>query len=255
MTDPTRRFSNRVQDYVKFRPRYPAEVLAALREICGLSAASVVADIGSGTGILTELFLRHGNEVYGVEPNREMREAGERLLAGFARFHSVDARAEATGLGDASVDLVAAGQAFHWFDPDKARAEFRRILKPGGWTALIWNERKESGTPFLEDFEALLRRYGTDYAEVSRARVGTAAIARFFGAGGCATRTFANAQEFDLAGLRGRLLSSSYAPAAGHPDHEPMLAELERVFRARRTGGRVTMEYETTVRCGRPGAA
>jgi ubiquinone/menaquinone biosynthesis C-methylase UbiE len=151
--DVTQRFSSRVDNYIRYRPGYPDAILDTLRDAYGLTPASIVADVGSGTGILTEMFLRHGNVVYGIEPNREMREAAERLLAGYDRFHSVAATAEDTTLGDDSVDLVTAGQAFHWFDPSKARAEFARVLKPGGWVALIWNERVVT-TPFLADYAA-----------------------------------------------------------------------------------------------------
>jgi SAM-dependent methyltransferase len=136
--------------------RLPPEVLPFLEGECGLTDRWVVADIGSGTGILSELFLGNGNRVFGVEPNAEMRRAAERLLGGDARFTSVAGSAEATTLAEGSVDLVAAGQAFHWFDPEAARAEFLRVLKPGGWVALAWNARRRSGTPFLEDYERLL---------------------------------------------------------------------------------------------------
>lgn len=249
--DPTERFSDRVADYVRYRPRYPEAVLETLRAECGLTGDWVVADIGSGTGILTELFLKNGNRVFGVEPNAEMRRAGERQLAGYPEFRSVDARAEDTGLEDAAVDLVAAGQAFHWFDRSRARAEFGRILKPGGWTALVWNERKLGGTPFLEAYEALLRRFGTDYATVNQRQTDEAVRREFFGGEGPRRAVFDNRQDFDLEGLRGRLLSSSYTPGPEHPDRAPMLAELERLFRAHQSGGRVRVEYETTLTYGR----
>ncbi len=124
--DPTRRFADRVADYVKSRPRYPEPVLAYLQQTTDFSPADQVADVGSGTGILAELFLKNGNRVYGVEPNAEMRSAAEAALAGYANFFSVAGKAEASGLATKSVDLVTAGQAFHWFDAEKARVEFRR---------------------------------------------------------------------------------------------------------------------------------
>jgi SAM-dependent methyltransferase len=251
-SDPTRRFSSRVEAYIKYRPDYPADLVRLLREKHGLSMSTVIADVGSGTGILAQNFLANGNEVFGVEPNREMREAGERLLAQHARYHSVDGTAEATALPDASVDLVTAGQAFHWFDRDRARAEFSRILRPGGQVALVWNDRLLDATPFLVAYEALLRRYGTDYAAVNnKDACGDDVIQAFFAGGELATYALPNRQLFDLEGLRGRLLSSSYAPEEGHPNHAPMMAALEAIFREHAEEGRVAFLYETRLFCGR----
>src|SRR4051794_14847949 len=162
MTHVTERFSNRVENYIRFRPSYPQAVIEVLRRNCQLTKTAAIADIGSGTGILAEMFLRNGNLVYGVEPNRQMREAGERSLRGYERFQSIDATAEETRLPSMSVDFVIAGQAFHWFDQGQAQREFKRILKPEGWVALVWNERREDSTPFAKEYERLLRNYGTD---------------------------------------------------------------------------------------------
>jgi SAM-dependent methyltransferase len=249
--DPTRRFSSRVEDYVRYRPGYPEALLRLLESECGLRPESVIADVGSGTGLLSELFLRGGNRVYGVEPNREMREAGERLLAGYPHFVSVDGRAEATTLEEAAVDLVTAGQAFHWFDPPHARREFARILRPGGRVVLAWNDRRTSGTPFLEDYERLLLEYGLDYREVSMKYMEESSLSALFGRAEVRTATFDNEQVFDFDGLRGRLTSSSYAPEPGHPNFEPMMRELEALFRRHERGGRVVVAYDTKVFYGR----
>src|SRR5215470_11011072 len=155
-SNSTQRFSSRVDNYVLYRPGYPPEVLETLQRDCGLTSSSVVADVGSGTGLLTKVFLDNGNSVFAVEPNQDMREAGERSLGGYPRFTSVDGTAEATTLASHTVDLVTAGQAAHWFDLAKARAEFARILKPKGWAVLVWNERKTASTPFLVEYENLL---------------------------------------------------------------------------------------------------
>lgn len=248
--DPTLRFSNRVEDYVRFRPGYPEEAIAALASGTRVGPRSAVADVGSGTGKSAEPFLRLGCTVYGVEPNREMRLAAERLLAPYRGFHSVDGTAEATGLPDASADLVVAAQAFHWFRPEPARREFARILRPGGWVALLWNSRRTEGSPFLRAYEALLRRFGTDYAEVDHRRVDAAALRAFFG-GDCRSLSFPHEQRLDVEGLRGRLLSSSYAPAAGHPDHAPMLRELEGIFAEHQTDGQVSFEYDAELHFAR----
>lgn len=247
--DPTARFSDRVDHYVKHRPGYPEALLAALRDEVGVSAASVVADVGSGTGISTALLLRSGCEVYAIEPNAAMRQAAEAVFAGEPRFHSVAARAEETGLPDASVDVIAAGQAFHWFDRDATRREFRRILRTDaagvpGRVALFWNTRRDDGSAFLRGYEQLLLDFGTDYTKVDHRHVDDDALRPFFG-GTFETRVFPNEQVLDYAGLEGRLLSSSYVPAPGHPNHAPMLAALRRLFDAEQEDGRVRVAYDT----------
>ena len=246
---PTSRFSDRVENYVRYRPGYPPEALRALLNDCRLASAHVVADIASGTGIWTRLLLENGNAVVGVEPNPEMRQAGERLLAGFPRFSSIAGTAEATTLADASVDFVTAAQAAHWFDRQGARREFVRILKPGGWLVLLWNERLTDSTEFLRDYEQLLLTYGTDYGEVRHERT-TEAVNEFFDPDPFQERVFAMRQEFDYAGLEGRLLSSSYAPGPEHPKHAPMLGELRRIFDKHASAGRVAVDYKTRVYLG-----
>jgi SAM-dependent methyltransferase len=249
MLAPAQRFSSRVENYVRFRPGYPVELIDLLRRECGLTADSVVADVGSGTGKLTELLLQSGCAVLAVEPNREMREAGERLLSAFPRFTSVAAPAEETTLSERSVDLVTAGQAFHWFDRPRARAEFARILKPGGQVMLIWNDRRTESTPFLIAYEKLLRDFATDYAQVNHRNIDLAALREFFG-GEPQLKIFPYSQRFDFAGLKGRLLSSSYAPEQGQPRHEPMIERLRQVFDAHQQDGEVSFDYDTLVYFG-----
>jgi SAM-dependent methyltransferase len=241
-----------VSDYVRFRPGYPAEIIALLKSECGLRPGSVIADIASGTGIFTRLLLENSNRVFGVEPNPEMRAAAERLLAEFPGFMSIAGSAEQTTLADTSVDLVTAAQAAHWFDRRKARRDFIRILKPGGWTVLLWNERKIDGTAFLRDYEQLLLTYGTDYREVRHERT-TAAIADFFAPSQFYSRTFAIRQELDYAALEGRLMSSSYTPQAKDPAYPPMLRRLQEIFDAHEVNGRVSLDYDTRVFYGQLG--
>jgi len=250
MADPTQRFSSRVENYIKYRPNYPKAIITTLQEECQLSVTSRIADIGSGTGFLTELFLQNGNTVFAVEPNREMRDAGKRILQNYPGFHSVPGKAEDTTLADHSIDLIAAGQAFHWFDEQKTRPEFIRILKPGGWVMLVWNDRETETTPFLTAYEKLLQQYATDYAQVNHKQVDDNALMGFYGAHGFKLRTFSHRQNFDLTGVQGRLLSSSYAPEAGHPNHEPMLAELARIFQAHEVNGQIGFEYTTKIYYG-----
>jgi ubiquinone/menaquinone biosynthesis C-methylase UbiE len=247
---PTVRFSNRVEDYVRYRPGYPPEVLDLLRAECGLRPAHVIADIASGTGAFTRLLLENGNRVYAVEPNAEMREAGNRLLQAYSGLSPVAGTAEETTLPSASVDFVTAAQAAHWFDRSRARAEFVRILKPGGWCVLIWNERRTATTAFLRDYEQLLLNYGTDYQEIRHERT-TATIHEFFAPAPYQERVFDLRQQFDYEGAAGRLLSSSYAPLADHPNHQPMMQELQRIVRTHAREGMVEFEYNTRVYYGR----
>jgi len=250
--DSTQRFSECVDDYVRYRPSYPIAVVELLRRKCGLTPEWAIADIGSGPGNLSHLFLGNGNCVFGTEPNREMRAAGERLLGDFPRFATVASTAERTTLPDASMDLVIAGQAFHWFDADRARCEFARILRPPRRVALVWNERRVDSTPFLAAYERLLLAHGTDYAAVRHQDVANAtALGHFFGAGGYERAAFENRQMFDFEGLRGRLLLSSYAPAAGQPEHDPLLGGLRAAFETSQEGGVVAFEYNTAVYYGR----
>ncbi len=248
-TDPTRRFSSRVEAYIRYRPSYPDAMLPLLVRECGLAPATRVADVGSGTGMLANRFLRFGCEVWGVEPNLEMRDAGEHLLADFPRFHSVDGRAEATGLPDHSVDLVAAGQSFHWFEPERARTEFRRIAAPPGWVVLIWNERLVTGS-FLERYEELLHRYSPEYEQVDHRRIGAAAMDRLLGEGAWRAASFPNEQQFDLEGLLGRLHSSSYAPEPDSPQYDSINEDMARLFAETERDGLVWFRYETKVYYG-----
>lgn len=249
MIDSVTRFSNRADNYAKYRPTYPAAIIDILQSGCGLKETSIIADVGSGTGILSELFLKNGNTVFGVEPNAAMRLSGERLLEGSRNFLSVDATAEATTLEPASVDFITAGQAFHWFDREEAKREFARILKPGGWVVLIWNERRLDSTPFLREYENLLLRYGTDYENVRHEKV-TDEIAQFFAPETFQLKSLENVQHFDFESLQGRTRSASYTPEPGNPNFEPLFAALEEIFNAHKRDGIVEFEYETRVYYG-----
>jgi SAM-dependent methyltransferase len=248
--DPTQRFSSRVGNYVRYRPGYPPALIDLLRKECGLNSSAIIADVASGTGIFTRMLLENGNRVFGVEPNADMRKAGEEFLRGYPQFASVEGTAEATTLADHSVDLVTAAQAAHWFDRERARREFIRICRSGGWTVLIWNERRTESTLFLREYEQLLLSYGTDYQNVRHERT-TQEIEAFFAPSGFQLRTFDYVQQFDYAALEGRLLSSSYTPQADDVAYAPMLRELRRIFDARQVDGRVAFEYDTLVYFGR----
>ncbi|HAJ38638.1 MAG TPA: SAM-dependent methyltransferase [Chloroflexi bacterium] len=252
MAETVARFDNRVTSYVRGRPHYPAALLACLVAAYGLGPRSVVADVGAGTGLLTRLLLTAGCTVHAVEPNAHMRTAADALLGGHPGYISRAGSAEATTLPDRSVDFIVAGQAFHWFDPASAQVEFRRILRPGGWVALIWNVRRETGTLFLAGYQALIEQFGVDYTQVDHTHVVDAdRLSRFFGADGYTQHTFANRQSLDLAGVIDRITSTSYMPAPDHPTYPALLAAIHTLFATTAQQGRAIMEYTTNLYIGR----
>lgn len=243
---PTERFSNRVADYVLYRPGYPREIITLLRSELDFREDSVVADIGSGTGISTRMFLENGNRVSGVEPNLAMRRAAEEFLAEFSGFTSVDGTAENTTLDDASVDLIVAAQAFHWFDPEKVGREFRRISKHGGGIALIWNERLVEGNQFHIDYEKFLKEFGTDYEKVRHEQFTRDVLETAFETA-FRQEQFPNSQTLSLKGLRGRLLSSSYIPSPEHHRFPEMIKNLNMLFAEHQKNGKIQVLYKTKV--------
>ena len=248
--DPVARFSDRADDYVKYRPHYSPQVVKALQQACGLCPQHVIADVGCGSGLLAEIFLQNGNRVVGVEPNRPMRVAGEAYLTGYPNFSMVEGSAEATGLPDASADFVVAGQAFHWFRPADTRLEFVRIVKPAGWVVLVWHDRDTESTAFLCAYEGLVRRYSTDYEQVSHQYLASYdALQQFFAPNEMKVVRQRNRQALDFDGLHGRLLSSSYVPKTGEK-HEAMMRELPRLFSSHVENGHVTLQYDTNIYYG-----
>jgi SAM-dependent methyltransferase len=243
------RFSSRAENYAKYRPGYPPGILEILKSACGLTEESMIADIGSGTGLLSELFLKNGNAVYGVEPNELMRANAESLLKIFAHFRSVAATAEKTTLADCSIDFITAGQAFHWFDREAAKQEFARILKPDGWVVLVWNARRLDSTAFLLEYEALLLRYSPDYPVVRHENINDE-IAGFFAPQPMTSASLENVQRLDFESLKGRLCSSSYAPEANDPSFERMISELQDIFNTHNENGVVNLEYDTRIYYG-----
>ena len=251
MNDSTQRFSDRVENYVKFRPSYPAEVLDLLIKQTQIKENAVIADIGSGTGKLTEILLRDGHSVIAVEPNAPMREAAEVLFAKHPNFVSSGGSAEETGLEDNSVDLITAGQAFHWFDVPKATTEFQRILKPSGCVVLIWNRRRIEESNFQSIYDAILQKWGTDYNKVKHHNVTDEVLKEFYGGEGFQIHNLEYYQEFDFEALKGRLLSASYTPQADHPNHEPMMTELKKAFDENQSEGRIQFDYDTNIYIGK----
>ena len=248
---PTERFSDRVEDYVRWRPGYPVDLVRVLERERGISpVATRVIDIGCGTGISSALFVSEGYPVTGVEPNAEMRSMAEASLGTAPRFRSVDGTAEAVPLPDSSAELVVVAQAFHWFDQAAFRVEAQRLLVEGGTLALVWNGRRTDSTAFLRAYEELLRRHAPDYAKVNHQRITDSELLDFFGPSGCERRVFNTHQDFELDGLKGRALSSSYVPQAGEAGHEEMMAGLVQAFDMHATDGTVRFQYDTTMHFG-----
>jgi ubiquinone/menaquinone biosynthesis C-methylase UbiE len=247
MKNPIEIFSDRVQNYLAYRPGYKPAILDVLREEYSFTIDDVIADMGSGTGLLSELFLKNGNIVFGIEPNAEMRTAGEQRLKAFSRFVSVNGRAEATTLGQDSIDFVTVGQAFHWFNQAQTKQEFARILKPTGWVVAVYNMVR-TDAPFLLACEQFYATYLADKdAEAEEVDIYTP----FFGKGNYAKREVSGVcQKLDLTGLIGRVLSRANTPQEKSPLYEKMLNALETIFDEYQQDGKVEMSYATEVVCG-----
>jgi SAM-dependent methyltransferase len=253
MKDPTKRFSDRVADYVKYRPHYPSAMIRLLEERIGLRKGWTIADIGSGTGISSERFLELGCEVTGVEPNREMREAAEALFSGRPNFRSLEGRAEATLLPTDSVDLYVSGQAFHWFDRSAARVEALRILREPKRALVMWNDWRAGDSPFLRDYDAFLNARMPERAVADHRNLGAVDMDAFFGTGRWEEKRLRNAQVVDFEGLKGRLLSASYAPKEGDPGYGETMVELESIFEEHARDGSLDFGYTTVLYLGELG--
>ena len=248
--DNTKRFSNRVENYVRYRPHYPTEIISFLKTKIAFAPHLTVADVGSGTGISSEIFLQNGNTVYAVEPNEEMRKAAEKVFHDNKSFISVNATAEATTLTDNSIDLIVAGQAFHWFDTIQCKKEFQRIAAPGAYLVLMWNEWKmESG--FQKAYEKVLLDFAPDYENVGCRNADEEALTEFFSPFPYFKHAFHNTQFFDFESLKGRLLSSSYAPLESDSTYEPMMTKLRQIFEEFSKDSQIEFEYSCKIYYGK----
>ncbi len=250
---PTERFSDRADDYHRYRSGYPMAVIDLMRDGCGIRRGASVADMGSGTGILTKMLLDAGFDVTAVEPNEAMRLVAEQDLSRFPRFHSVAAAAEHTGLNGASFDAITVAEAFHWFVPGAAHQEFQRLLRPDGWVFIIGNHRQKDASPFARDYEELFRTFGESHVAVEHRDQALGAHHRriLFSTGSLQIAQFDNPQVMDWPTLRGRFFSSSYAPRRGDPRHENCLLCLEKIFQKHAANGQVILDQKTEVYYGK----
>jgi SAM-dependent methyltransferase len=247
---PTERFSSRVEAYRRFRSRYPREIIPVLEERCGLTRESIVADVGAGTGMLAELFLENGNRVFAVEPNAEMRAACEELVARYPRLTCVDGTAEDTRLADRSVDFVAVGRALHWFDQEKCRPEFVRILREGGWVVLASQGPHTRTEPVIREFQTLLKEHGLDFARM-RGRYDIESAARSFFAGGEFHETeFPGLEEMTYDELEGFMLSLSVTPQPGHAGFPAMQEALKKFLAEHEADGKIRMPMTCKIHFG-----
>jgi ubiquinone/menaquinone biosynthesis C-methylase UbiE len=247
---PTERFSDRVSNYIKYRPSYPSELIDTLTSECHLSSRSIIADIGSGTGKFSKLLLDRNYRVNSVEPNKEMREAAEYQFSKLSNFVSVEGESEKTNLENSSVDLITAAQAFHWFKREEARKEFERILKATGYVALIWNQRKLD-LPFQKEYEQMLREFATDYKAVNHMNLTIDDFADFYYPNEVSTYKFANTQHLDLVGFLGRMQSSSYTPKADTKEYDILIKVAENLFSKFENEGSISFDYEAFLYLGK----
>ena len=245
---PTTRFSNRADNFVKFRPGYPQEVIPFLEQQLSLQKDFCIADIGSGTGLFAEPLLQKGYKVICIEPSEDMRNAAQTRLGHYTNFTSRCHKAESTGLRSTSVDLITVAQAFHWLDPEETRKEFQRLLKPGGHIVLAWNIQK-TDTPFLKAYADLKETYRIDESPTTESD--EQQIAELFYPGRFRKIIFPNVQLLNFDALKGQLLSVSHSPLPGHPSYETMISALVQLFVACNENGFVRMEFETTLYWGR----
>lgn len=227
--NPTTRFTQRAADYARYRPTYPPEAVDAILGGLGSRPTITVADIGAGTGISSRWIAGAGVRVIAIEPNASMRQVS--LPHPLVEWR--DARAEATGLPDASVDVVLSAQAFHWFNPTEALAEFARILRPRGRFALVWNEGDRSDPLTAAYYEAVAAAAGD--APVLKVR----GVSREFWDTPLFREqrelTFSHKQVLTEDGLVGRALSASYVPREG-PRAEQLMAALRAAFHRHAAG-------------------
>lgn len=248
--DYKHRFSDRVENYIKYRPGYPKEVITTLKGEIDLKPEDIIADIGSGTGLSAKLFLENGNTVYGVEPNEPMRKAAEGLLSEYDNFISVHGSSEASNLAANSIDLIVCAQAFHWFDRKKTKKEFQRIANNGAHLCLLWNDRKAS-EPFQRDYENIIQEFATDYNDITHRNITNEIITEFYAPNAFKKIVLQYEQHFDLEGLIGRIVSSSYMPNEKDDNFPQLRNAIVDLFNAYKQNELVTFAYNTILYIGK----
>ena len=251
MSNSTKRFSERVENYLKYRPDYPSFLIKVLENELNFKKDFILADIGSGTGILSKLFLDYGNQVFCVEPNNEMRSAADNILSEYANYQSINGTAEETTLETDSIDLIVAGQSYHWFNNSKAKKEFKRILKPNLSTVLIWNSRKKDNNEFSSEYESLINNFSIDYKQVGHYNINDHDLNSFFNKEGYKKVVLENHQILDYDGLKGRLFSSSYMPNQNEKIAKTIMVKLKEIYNHHQKDGTISIDYNTEIFIGK----
>jgi SAM-dependent methyltransferase len=252
MPENVERFTGRVSEYLRYRERYDPEiVLPLLREWCDLIPQWTIADVGAGTGMLSDVFLSNGNRVVAIEPNAEMRTACRELHAGNPMLEVLDGTAEATGLSEASLDAVSAGRAFHWFNSESALREFRRVLKSGGWVILVAFGRAEDGREENQSFENLLRTFNPGKGGARERYAVYRRLEEFFAGGEFRQVEITGEMHMNWEELRGLTLSLSYAPLPDDPRFPDFEQSLREYFLRFENRGKVTISTRYWINAGR----
>jgi len=249
MVDARSLFNGKASIYSRYRPDYPKDLLKMLEKETGFNRNWIVADIGSGTGIMSRLFLENGNHVYCIEPNDDMRSESIKLTSSFLKCKVLKGTAENTGLDTDSIDIIVAGQSFHWFDPVAAKKEMTRVLKPGGFAALIWNNRSERENSLSKEYDYICSKYSHNYQGTGNSRIESDTFITFFHNGFKKFET-PNYQKLNLDGILGRYFSTSYALQPQDPEYGDAVESLKKLFRKFEKNGYATMEYETQIFLG-----
>ncbi|WP_449536373.1 class I SAM-dependent methyltransferase [Ferdinandcohnia sp. Marseille-Q9671] len=237
----TDKFTDKAEIYAKYRPSYPNEYIEYVISEANLTKESMIADIGSGTGILSKQLLEKGYTVIGVEPNDDMRTVAEQTLMPGSRYISVKAAAESTTLEDNSIDLVTVGQAFHWFHMKKFKLECQRILKQDAKVSLVWNSR-DSSSDINKESAVVCQQYCPNFKGFSGGmEEKPIPFHEFFKEGKYDVTFFRNDLEFDVDGFLGRYLSASYSPKENDKEYDSFIAALTDLFDKYSNNGMITI--------------
>lgn len=246
------RYSSKTDDYAKYRPNFPNEIVEFLYSNDFINSNSIIADIGSGTGRFTRLLLEKGNKVYGVERNDEMRAKAEQLLSQYSNFISIRGSAEETVLTDNTIDLITAAQAFHWFNKEKCLSEFKRIIKKNGKVLILWDDFLTNYNNFSIEYGKVLNKYRiVELGQMEKRFTRTEMISDFFRNNKYETLSFTHEIYQNFNSIKGGALSASFTPKPDEVNYKPFLLELQEVFEKFQSEGKVLTAFQTICYLGK----